>query len=178
MKKTLLLLLTLPLPRCCHTGHIRYRPPASDGVDSWRRIPNGMVWRRPLEIPRPSRSGHREHRIPHWGTRLHGSSGADERESRGALGQLRTVRPDLRTEMDSAQHHQLRRRPCQRDDLRRERRRHQLQHALCITVGKGTLPPVHQSERRLVRSLERQSTFFRTRCLTERRRTTRHSLPR
>ena len=167
----------LPLSRHRYPGHIGQRPPARDGVDTRRRIPDRTLRRRPMDLPGPPRCGGGECGIPHGSAGIHGPSGTHQGVERRPFGQLWSAGPDLCPTVGATQYRQLRRRPLAGDHLRRVGRCHQLQHPVRIASGQGPLPGLHQPERRFLRPLARRRQDAHNQCLAARSRATRTQIP-
>ena len=88
------------------------------------------------------------YRLGPFGWFRHPALRADADERGGALGQLRHPRPDPGAALAAGERAGLRRRPGQRDDLRRIRGRQQRDDPAALAARRGALPAGHPSERR------------------------------
>ena len=97
----------------------------------------------------PRRRRHRHDQLPPRGARL-------PQPARPRRDQLRHARPGRRAQLGPGQHRQLRRRPRQRDHLRRVRRRHERRLADGLARGGRTLPQGDPPERRRTQRAQRR----------------------
>ena len=123
--------------------------PPGDVPHPRRRVHDGLglvaVARR--HQPRPARRrGGGDGQPPARRARLPRPVVALRRRVRG-VGQRRHARPRARARVGARQHRTVRRRPGQRDDLRRVGRRLQGEHAARDAVGTWAVPPRHRAER-------------------------------
>ena len=139
----------LPLPEHLDAAH-RRRAPTRPGVDPRGRVHPGLgrpipVRRRAAREARRRRGG--DDQLPARRARLPAPAGADRRahSSTGNEG----LRPARGARLGAREHRGLRRRPRERDHLRRVRGRHERGHAARPPQGARPVPQGDPAERRL-----------------------------
>ena len=136
----------LPVPECLDYRRRRRRPASGHGLDPRRRLEPGMEPTGPIRGFRLRRQGRGAgfDQLPARPARLPGASRAIE--GIGRIRQLRLPRSDRGPSVGQPEHRPVWRRPEQRDDLRRVRRRHQCSRLDGKPAGKGPDPPGDRGE--------------------------------
>ncbi len=147
----------LPLPQRVDAGEVGDREAAGHGLDPRRRLQRGRLGRAaPRGHAARAQGRRRRHgQLPPRRVRLPRPPGADGRVGPRGLGQLRAHGPDRGAAVGARQRRGVRRRPRQRDDLRRVRRLVRGERARRLAARPRARPPGDRRERRVLRPQRR-----------------------